>query len=363
MSDLTDAISLLAAHLALCLSDGTDVTIPGLGTFLRTENDRRLSFEFDPKVLEKISGATSFNTGQDLPAPSNASLLSLINAFAESRAGSRSIPTYFDNYINWLTADENVRFFDSCKSKCDDLAIPILLQIARQNTPRFQSYAARRATWSQLIEQGLMTSEKLLIGSEIPDAVMAKSQGGDECYTWRGIPTYKSVFDICIYARLLWDLKPKTIIELGTGFGGSSALFSDLIAGYGLDCKIVSLDRNRPDVRFDNVHFLNVDISKISASSLNTSMADFSHPWIIIEDAHCCVADVLLYFDRCATAGDYLIVEDSISKSQDIEEFLRRATAAYVVDGKYTDMFGWNSTSAVDAIFMNQGILTGGEHS
>jgi cephalosporin hydroxylase len=50
--------------------------------------------------------------------------------------------------------------------------------------------------------------------------------------------------------------------------------------------------------------------------------------------------------------GDYLVVEDSEIKREDIRRFLAQYPDCYLVDTKYTDFFGRNATCALDSIFV-----------
>lgn len=56
------------------------------------------------------------------------------------------------------------------------------------------------------------------------------SQGFKVGLTWRDVPLGKTCWDIAIYQRLIQDLKPRTLIELGTGLGGSALFFYDTAA-------------------------------------------------------------------------------------------------------------------------------------
>ena len=70
------------------------------------------------------------------------------------------------------------------------------------------------------------------------------------------------------------------------------------------------------------------------------------HPWLVIEDAHQNVYEVLRHFDSLLEPGDYLVVEDllSLPKYAQTSRFLSEARGRYVVDTHYTDMFGYNAT-------------------
>ena len=38
-------------------------------------------------------------------------------------------------------------------------------------------------------------------------------------YTYKGVPTYKNPFDLALYQLLLWEQKPRTLIEIGSKWG------------------------------------------------------------------------------------------------------------------------------------------------
>ena len=43
------------------------------------------------------------------------------------------------------------------------------------------------------------------------------------------INLFKTVYDFSVYTMLLWNLKPKTIVELGSGMGASAVWMADLL--------------------------------------------------------------------------------------------------------------------------------------
>jgi hypothetical protein len=50
--------------------------------------------------------------------------------------------------------------------------------------------------------------------------------------------------------------------------------------------------------------------------------------------------------------GDYVVIEDSASKKDDITRFLLGTPGCYAVDTYFTDFFGRNVTCAQDSIFV-----------
>lgn len=71
-------------------------------------------------------------------------------------------------------------------------------------------------------------------------------QAGVMKYSYKGIRRLKSPVDIAIYMRLLWDLKPRLILEVGSHSGGSALLFADLIDMLGLEAQVISIDLEIP---------------------------------------------------------------------------------------------------------------------
>jgi cephalosporin hydroxylase len=267
-----------------------------------------------------------------------------------------AIPTFFDNYARWLARHADT--YGPALTRSDmfrTLAAPLLIEAVRADLPRFQTWEERRALAARLTSQGLLSAEKLFRGSEVPDAVMAKSQGGAAAPTWRGQPSFKSVFDFGQIAILLWELRPKTIIELGSGTGGSALMLADLMRGYELETSILSIDLRAPAVEAEGVTFLEGDLADIARLLPHATLAGLPHPWLLIEDAHAHVPATLRHFDAAGEGGDYVIVEDSLDKADDITRFLREAEGEYRVDTYYTDLFGWNATSAVDSVFRRGG--------
>jgi hypothetical protein len=75
-------------------------------------------------------------------------------------------------------------------------------------------------------------------------------------------------------------------------------------------------------------------------------------PWLVLEDAHVNVHDVLAHMDGFLARGDYLLVEDSRIKTEDLAKFLAQRAQRYRVDTRYTDFFGRNATCAANSIFV-----------
>jgi cephalosporin hydroxylase len=186
-------------------------------------------------------------------------------------------------------------------------------------------------------------------GTELGLRQMLYSQGAGTTFLWRDVPCFKSSYDLAIYAMLINELRPSTIIELGTGAGGSGLFFADLCAVAGLRTEIISIDTAVTEVVDPRVAFVQSDCTAWLAAAVNEKRA-FHRPCLVIEDFHGHLGGMFRSLDVMLAAGDYLVIEDSYAKQSQIAAAI--AGRPYLVDSKYTDFFGINCTSAVNSIFV-----------
>ena len=86
------------------------------------------------------------------------------------------------------------------------------------------------------------------------------------------------------------------------------------------------------------------------------------HPWFLVEDCHVNLEGILEHFDHFTEPGDYICVEDTNplipgvigqglikelgytfwgpEKLNDLKKFFSGRSQRYMVDQRYTDMFG-----------------------
>jgi cephalosporin hydroxylase len=274
--------------------------------------------------------------------------------FAEEREraiqeSQRGVPTFFDMGLELFAAF--VANLDASKSwedtlaNLDDVTRRALgeglewlecLQLARARG-RFVPPAERRARPS----------------SDIGLRERLRSQGVAQPMHWKGMPLFKTVQDVCIYQMLLWDLRPKTIVEIGSGSGASAVWLADLAGCFGLDCHIYSLDIERPTLTHDRVTFLQADCNEIERVVDEQVDPFIRAPCLLIEDAHVNVVAVLSHFHGLMRKGDYVFIEDTATdKAGVVEELTRAFPDCYLVDTHYTDYFGHNATCAPDTILV-----------
>ncbi len=186
-------------------------------------------------------------------------------------------------------------------------------------------------------------------------------QAGVMAYRYKGVRCLKSPVDIAIYMRLIWDLKPRTMIEIGSHSGGSALLFADLLGNMGCaDTPVISIDLAIPQgVKDDRIRFLQGSVLDLAPVFAAEGLDGLPHPWFVTEDsAHSyagCMAALALFDERMVT-GDILAIEDGvlddlgISEKYDggpnraIRDYLAAHPNSFKIAAELCDMFGPNAT-------------------
>ena len=162
------------------------------------------------------------------------------------------------------------------------------------------------------------------------------SQGVKECMKWKGKPLFKTANDLVILNTILWDLKPSTIIELGSGKGESARYMQDMMHLYNVDVNIFSFDINMPvETKEGNISFFQGDCSKIDTLK-RVDYSTLPHPWLIVEDAHVNISSVISFLVEHGQAGDIIFIEDSENFQNDVENLLTSIPNLYI-DTHYVD--------------------------
>lgn len=185
-------------------------------------------------------------------------------------------------------------------------------------------------------------------------------QKGSLSYKYKDKSCLKSPIDLAIYLRLIYDLKPRTLIEIGSKAGGSALLFRDITALYNLDCHIWSLDIDPvTEFKIQDVTFLQGDVHNLHESLTDELWSSFKKPVLVIEDsAHTYEAclSCLEFFKNKLKKDDFLVMEDGVlselglkrkyngGPNRAIAEFFSNHEDAFEVATEYCDMFGLNVT-------------------
>jgi len=196
--------------------------------------------------------------------------------------------------------------------------------------------------------------------SAVPYELLMSIQKGTMEYRYRGVSMLKNPFDIALYPLLLEELRPRTLIEIGSHKGGSAMWFADLAARLGFPMAVYSVDLAKvADVIEEEITFLQGDARKLGDVLDDRVLGGLAHPWLVVEDSdhqYQTTLAVLRFFDRWLSAGDYIVVEDGIlsdmraadtydgGPERAIRTFLGKYGARYSIDRRYCDYFGRNVT-------------------
>jgi cephalosporin hydroxylase len=266
----------------------------------------------------------------NLEPPAKNEILSRLKADMEAY---NDVPSFLQNYLHTHLVH------DGWPPQATFIASRYL---RRQSGERFVAWQRRQQLVADLDGEPIR-------GTELGFRQMLYSQGAGTAFRWRGVPCFKASYDIAIYAMLIEELQPGTIIELGSGAGGSALLFADLCTSAGLTTQIISIDTAVGEISDSRIAFIRSDCSDWLEATAK-SKHDFRRPCLLIEDFHGDLAGFFEHIDSILNAGDYLVIEDSFPKQSRISEVI--ADRPYLIDSKYTDFFGINCTSAINSIFV-----------
>jgi cephalosporin hydroxylase len=196
--------------------------------------------------------------------------------------------------------------------------------------------------------------------TSLPSETLHRLQQSLHAYAYRGVPMLKNPFDMALYPLLLWDLKPRTILEIGSKAGGSALWFGDLLNNFGIDGHVHSIDIVRPTgVSHPRVTFTEGNGRKLQDTLHSNTLESLPRPWLVVEDAdheYETTIGVLRFFDEWLRPEEYLVVEDGIISDligdatcnsgphRALKQFLSETCHAYEIDGRYCDFFGYNVT-------------------
>jgi len=195
----------------------------------------------------------------------------------------------------------------------------------------------------------------------IPPVLLHSLVEGTVGHRYRDIPMQKHPVEIALYTRLLWEIKPATIIEIGSLAGGAAVWMGDLLRTFAIDGRVFSVDLQPPTPSYapPNVKFLRGDANNLGATLGAEFLLSLPRPWLVIEDAshdYETTLAVLRFFDPLLRPGEYMIVEDAAvpeigqdswhggGAARAIAQFLHDRNADYEIDAAYCDYYGRNVT-------------------
>jgi len=238
--------------------------------------------------------------------------------------------THFNNIVNYYV-NENVTWTDE-----KDLLNLFELYVTKSHE--------RFVDWEKRINEQNLKFPKLI------ETQLHLGQGFGYCNTWKGKEILKSAEDLNIINMLLWELKPNTVIEIGSGSGSSAEYIMDISKIYNKNINLFSFDIQNNNLFNNGINYLFCDCNNITTfENHGIDYLNLPHPWLIIEDTHCNVFEVVKYFNQYIKQGDYLIIEDAWTQ-QDVIRDLMALNTFLKLDTKYLDFFGYNNMSSMNGI-------------
>jgi cephalosporin hydroxylase len=197
--------------------------------------------------------------------------------------------------------------------------------------------------------------------SSLPLEALRFLQAGIMKYTYKGIPTLKSPLDLALYSKLLWETKPRTIIEIGSRFGGSAMWLADQARTFSLDAHVYSLDINLLEIPIEDpdISFRQADANDLDRYFSRAEVISLPHPLLVIEDSShqaSTTLSVLEHFRPVMEIGEFIVIEDGIVTSlgwadkfnggpaEGVRLFIEKHGNSWMIDRTYCDFFGRNAT-------------------
>jgi cephalosporin hydroxylase len=195
----------------------------------------------------------------------------------------------------------------------------------------------------------------------IPPGLHISITQGQIGYRYRDIVMQKHPVEIALYMQLIWETKPRTIIEVGAQAGGSAVWLADILKNFEIEGQVISVDIRPPSPAYmpANVKFLLGDANDLGSTLTPEFLATLPRPWMVIEDAshqYVTTLAVLRFFDPLLRQGEYIVVEDATvtemgldahfdgGPARSIAEFLGERESGYEIDTRYCDHYGRNVT-------------------
>lgn len=207
--------------------------------------------------------------------------------------------------------------------------------------------------------------------TELPLDAITGIQNALHNFHYKDVHLQKNPFDYALYPMLLWKLKPRTIIEIGSKEGGSALWMAELCDTFKLTCDIHSIDIVRvATVKHKRITFHEGDGRNLGGTLTDKMLSKLPHPWLVIEDAdHSYETSmaVLDFFEGKLELQDMMVVEDGIISElsqlpegtsgphRALKKFLQRNFAEWEIRSEWCDFFGYNLTWSSNGFLQRTG--------
>ena len=174
----------------------------------------------------------------------------------------------------------------------------------------------------------------------LPDYAVKIMDAKQNLFKWKGFDLVKDPMTLTIYMQLIQDIKPKTIIELGTGHGGSVLFYRDICKALNLSTRILTFDCESVD-ELPGVEFIKHDLNNLDTLNFDECVS----PMLVVEDCHVNMLGIAEKFSEVLNENDYLVIEDTIDPEKyRIFNSIDWEALGFVRDDYYCDFWGRNNS-------------------
>jgi len=133
--------------------------------------------------------------------------------------------------------------------------------------------------------------------------------------TWMGTPIFKNVLDAWIYQEIIYEIQPDVIVEIGSGYGGSTKYFAHLLDIIDKG-KVISIDKDRSIYHAEHKRITTLTGSSSDAEIIaKVAEACDNKTVLLIQDGDHSrqqVSEDLENYSKFISLNSYFIVEDGI---------------------------------------------------
>jgi cephalosporin hydroxylase len=140
---------------------------------------------------------------------------------------------------------------------------------------------------------------------------------------YRGVPTWKNVFDLWVIQEIIHETQPGIVIEIGCKFGGTTLWLSDMMKTVASG-SVISVDLKRPQIDFpENVQFIEGNSIASETVAQVQSLCGGDRAMLMADGNHAAehVFKELVLYGPMVAPGCYFIVEDGIVDVMDWTQY------------------------------------------
>jgi len=140
---------------------------------------------------------------------------------------------------------------------------------------------------------------------------------------YRGVPTWKNVFDLWVIQEIIHETQPGIVIEIGCKFGGTTLWLSDMMKTVASG-SVISVDLKRPQMDFpENVQFIEGNSIASETVAQVQGLCGGHRTMLMADGNHAAehVFEELVLYGPMVAPGCYFVVEDGIVDLMDWPQY------------------------------------------